>query len=144
MNLSENIRFFRKKNKLTQEKLAELVFCSVDTLQRWENGTREPRASDITKLCGILGCTETELLNGLRDDKIILTLSYDWTDMKEGEINMNEDKFNLILGGDGKVGLHGAGMITSREAIEEFLSRVRNELEIALEAQMKRGVIPEA
>ena len=144
MNLSENIRFFRKKVKLTQERLAELVSCSVDTLQRWENGTREPRASDITKLCAILGCTESELLNGFKDDKVELVLSWNWEDMKKGEINMNEDKFKLILGGDGRVGLQGAGMITSREAIEDFLSRVRNELEIAFETQVKRGVIPEA
>ena len=143
MNLGENIRFFRKKVKLTQERLAELVSCSVDTLQRWENGTREPRASDITKLCAILGCSESDLLNGPRDDKVELVLSWNWEDMKKGEINMNEDKFKLILGGDGRVGLQGAGMITSREAIEEFLSRVRNELEIAFETQVKRGVIPE-
>ena len=144
MNLGENIRFFRKKVKLTQERLAELVSCSVDTLQRWENGTREPRASDITKLCAILGCTESELLNGPKDNKVELVLSWNWEDMKKGEINMNEDKFKLILGGDGRVGLQGAGMITSREAIEDFLSRVRNELEIAFETQVKRGVIPEA
>ena len=54
---------------------------------------------------------------------------------------MEEEKFNLILGGDGKVGLHGAGLITSHEAIEEFLGRIRNELEIALDAQIRRGAI---
>ena len=64
MKLSENIRFFRKKTKLTQEKLAELISCSIDTLQRWENGTREPKASDIVRLCEIFYCNETELLNG--------------------------------------------------------------------------------
>ena len=74
MNIHKNIRFFRKKNKLTQEKLSELVSCSVDTLQRWENGTREPRVSDITKLCKILHCTEVELLNGLQDNKVELVL----------------------------------------------------------------------
>ena len=144
MNLSENIRFFRKKVKLTQERLAELVSCSVDTLQRWENGTREPRASDITKLCAILGCSESDLLNGPRDDKVELVLSWNWEDMKKGEIRMNENKFKLILGEDGMIGLHGAGQITSHEAIEEFLSRVREQLEVALEAQIRRGAIPEA
>ena len=54
---------------------------------------------------------------------------------------MDENKFKLILGGDGMVGLHGAGRITSRKAIDEFLHRVRSELEIAFDAQVRRGVI---
>ena len=31
---------------------------------RWENGEFEPRSNDIQKLCEVLGCTESELLNG--------------------------------------------------------------------------------
>ena len=87
MNLNENIRLLRKKVKLTQEKLAELISCSIDTLQRWENGTREPRASDIRKLCDVLGCTESELLNGPSDEKVKITLVYDWGRMKEGNVD---------------------------------------------------------
>jgi transcriptional regulator with XRE-family HTH domain len=34
------------------------------TISRWENGHREPRASDIQKLCEVLGVSESELLNG--------------------------------------------------------------------------------
>ena len=138
------IKQWRKARRITQERLAELMEVHENTIRLWEKGIREPRSSDITKLCAILGCTESELLNGPRDDKVELVLSWNWEDMKKGEINMNEDKFKLILGGDGRVGLQGAGMITSREAIEDFLSRVRNELEIAFETQVKRGVISEA
>ena len=54
---------------------------------------------------------------------------------------MNENKFKLVLGDDGMIGLNGAGRITSTAEIEEFLGRVRKELEIALEAQIKRGVV---
>ena len=143
MSLSKNIRFFRRKNKLTQEKLSELISCSVDTLQRWENGTREPRASDITKLCEILKCNETELLNGLRDNKVELILSWNWEDMKKGEINMDMNKFKLVLGDDGMIGLHGAGKLTNHESIDDFLGKVREQLEIALDAQIRRGVVPQ-
>ena len=59
------------------------------------------------------------------------------------ELGRHEERRKLILGEDGKIGLHGAGMITSRDAIEEFLGRVRGELEIALDAQIRRGVIPQ-
>ena len=141
LKLNERIKFFRKQNKLTQEKLSELLSCSIDTLQRWENGTREPRVSDISRLCEVFHCTEMELLSESLDDKCQLVVSWNWDDFKKGEINMNEEKFKLILGGDGKVGVSGAAMIKTREALEEFMTRIRSELEIAFETQVRRGVI---
>ncbi len=138
-----NIKQLRKVRRITQEELSYLMGVHENTIRLWEKGVREPRSSDIKKLCEVLGCTESELLNGPQEDKVELVLSWNWQDMKEGEINMDANKFKLILGEDGKVGLHGAGMITSREAIEEFLGRVRGELEIALDAQIRRGVIPQ-
>ena len=61
--------------------------------------------------------------------------------MKEGNIDMNGNDFELILGSQGKIGLKGAGTITSTEAIDEFLARVREQLIIALDAQVRRGAI---
>ena len=142
-SFSSSLRLFREKSKLTQSELAKCIGVQTQTIWRWEHGEREPSLDVVKRLSEILGCTESELLNGPNGDKVELVLSWNWEDMKKGEINMNEDKFKLILGGDGRVGLQGAGMITSREAIEDFLSRVRNELEIAFETQVKRGVIPE-
>lgn len=55
---------------------------------------------------------------------------------------MEENRFKLILGEHGEVGIHGAGMLTSREAIDEFIGRVREQLGIALDAQVRRGAIP--
>ena len=138
-----NIASIRKERGMTQEELAQLLSITTVTLSRWENGHFEPKASTIKKLCEILCCTESELLNGPQGDKVELVLSWNWEDMRKGEINMEANKFKLILGEDGKIGLHGAGMITSRDAIEEFLGRVRGELEIALDAQIRRGVIPQ-
>lgn len=139
----KSITAIRKKKGINQEELAHLLSVNTATLSRWENGHFEPKASVIKKLCEVLGCTESELLNGPNDGKVELVLSWNWEDMKKGEINMDANKFKLILGEDGKVGLHGAGLITSTEAIEEFLGRIRSELQIALEAQIKRGVVPQ-
>lgn len=136
-----NITTLRKRRGINQEELAHMLDVNTTTLSRWETGLFEPRASVIRKLCEILDCTESELLNGPSEDKVEIVLSWNWEDMKKGEINMDENKFKLILGGDGMVGLHGAGRITSREAIDEFLRRVRSELEIAFDAQVRRGVI---
>ncbi len=140
---SNYLKMFREKAGLTQLELANAMGVQTQTVWRWEHGEREPSISLIKKLCEILGCTESELLNGSQEDRVELVLSWNWEDMKKGEINMDINKFKVILGEDGKIGLHGAGMITSRAGIEEFLGRVRNELEIALDAQVRRGVIPQ-
>lgn len=138
------LAYFRRERGLTQNELAELVEIGVNSIARYERDEVTPSIEIAKAIADALHITVDELLKGPKDDKIELLISWDWTEMKKGEIKMNENKFKLILGEDGMVGLNGAGKITSREAIEEFLSRVRNELEIALEAQMKRGVIPEA
>lgn len=58
------IRELRERQGLSQEELAERVGCHANTIRRWELGYREPRSSDIHKLCEVLNCTEAELLNG--------------------------------------------------------------------------------
>ena len=136
-----NIKQLRKSRGITQEELSERIGVHENTIRLWEKGLREPRSSDILKLCEVLGCTESELLNGPSDGKVKITLVYDWDKMKEGSIDMNGNEFELILGSNGQIGLKGAGLITSAEAIEEFLSRVREQLTIALDAQIKRGVV---
>ena len=135
------IAAFRKKKCINQEELAHMLSVNTATLSRWENGHFEPKASMIKRLCECLGCSETELLNSPQDNRIELVVSWNWEEMQKGEIDMNEEKFKLILDVDGKVGIQGAGKITSIEAIEEFLGRIRNELVIALDTQIRRGVV---
>ena len=140
----KNIAAIRKQKKMTQEELAHALSVNAVTLSRWENGHFEPKVSIIKRLCEVLVCTESELLNGSDDGKIKLTLVYDWEHMKEGKIDMNGNEFELILGSQGQIGLKGAAQITSAEAIEEFLARVKEQLTIALDAQVRRGAIPQA
>ena len=139
----QNISVIRKRKGLNQEELAHMLSVNTATLSRWENGHFEPKASVIKKLCEVLGCTESELLNGPDDGRVRLTLVYDWGQMKEGNIDMTGNDFELILGSQGQIGLKGAGLLTSAEAIDEFLSRVREQLTIALDAQKRRGAIPQ-
>ena len=58
------LRDYRKRSNLTQAELAEKMGVHENTIRRWEAGDFEPRSNDLLKLCEILGCTETELLNG--------------------------------------------------------------------------------
>ena len=57
------LRELRERLGISQEELAERVGCHANTIRRWELGYREPRSSDIQKLCEVLNCTEAELLN---------------------------------------------------------------------------------
>ena len=143
MDISDRIRELRKKQGMNQFELADAIEISVDTVRRWESNKQFPRADELVRLSTALKVSVDDILNGTSSDKVEIVLSWNWEDMKKGEINMEENRFKLILGEDGMIGLHGAGMVTSREAIEDFLSRIRNELEIALEAQVRRGVIPQ-
>ena len=143
MDISSRIRDLRKQCGLNQFELSEEVGVSVDSIRRWESNKQFLRADELSKLASVLQVTVDELLNGTRDGKVELVLSWNWEEMKKGEINMDINRFKVILGEDGKIGLQGAGMITSRAGIEDFLGRVRNELEIALDAQVRRGVIPQ-
>ena len=48
---------------MTQQELAKLIPCSIDSIRRWETNTREPRISDLVRLCEVLGCSEADLLS---------------------------------------------------------------------------------
>ena len=104
--IGKSITAIRKKKGITQEELAHLLSINTATLSRWENEHFEPKASIVKKLCEVLNCTEAELLNEPQDGKIQITISWNWEEMKEGVIDMDKDKFKLILGEDGAIGLY--------------------------------------
>ena len=137
----EWLAIWRQKRGLTQTQLGAKTGIDPNMISRYERNTAVPTLENISRLALGLGITIDELLKAPKTEQVEIVLSWDWQEMKKGEINMNENKFKLILGEDGMIGLHGAGLITSHEAIEEFLGRIRNELEIALDAQIKRGVV---
>ena len=138
-----NLKQFRKSNNITQEELSELIGVHENTIRLWEKGLREPRSSDIQKLCEILHCTEAELLNGSDNGRIKVTLSYNWEDFKKGEINMDIEKFDVILSDSGMVGINGAMRVSSRSMIDDVLAKIRSELEFGFDSQERRGIIQE-
>lgn len=62
MGYSDNIVSLRKKRKLTQAQLAELVGVEQPTVQRWESGKREPDFDALNDLATALGVEPGELL----------------------------------------------------------------------------------
>ena len=78
------LKEFRKRAKLIQPDFAELVGVSLITVKRWEMGIRTPRIEEIEKICKVLNCTESELLNGPDNQNWELKLVVAKTSQNEG------------------------------------------------------------
>ena len=84
MKFGENLYNLRKKKKISQEKLAEKIGVSRQSVSKWENGTAYPEMNRIFELCKIFHCK----LNDLVNDNIL-----DFDSLDE-EVKMSVVKFN--------------------------------------------------
>jgi transcriptional regulator with XRE-family HTH domain len=64
---TDRLRSLRKKFKLSQSELGNLIDSSLSTVSRWEIGERTPGGEDLTKIAKTLGTTSAYLL-GETDD----------------------------------------------------------------------------
>ena len=64
MGYLDKLSEIRKRRGLTQGQLAELVDVEQPTVQRWEQGKREPDIGKLHDLTRVLGVTVGELLGG--------------------------------------------------------------------------------
>ena len=62
MTIGAQIREYRKRNKMTQEKLAERLCVSCQAVSKWECGITSPDLAMIEPLTRIFGVTADELL----------------------------------------------------------------------------------
>ena len=53
MKFGENLYNLRKNAKMSQEKLAEKMSVSRQSISKWENGESYPEMDKILKLCNI-------------------------------------------------------------------------------------------
>ena len=83
MNFGENLKRLRKEKNISQEKLAEKVGVSRQSVSKWETGDAYPEMSNILALCSIFRCNINDLVN----DNIIDLNSLD------DEIKMSVVKF---------------------------------------------------
>lgn len=107
-----HIKQWRKRVGLTQEKLADLVNVHLNTLSRWELGQREPRASEIVKLCEVLGVSEAELLRGPQSKEwrieVVFRREEDW-EMNTVDMSASAPNLFLVQVGMEKIGLNLVG-----------------------------------
>ena len=90
MNIGEKIKELRKKNDLTQEKLADYLCVSYQAVSKWETGISSPDLSLIAPLVKLFHVSADELLglNEPESDKrrADLEIAYDNT-WKTGDLN---------------------------------------------------------
>lgn len=84
MKFGENLYNLRKSSKMSQEKLAEKMKVSRQSVSKWENGESYPEMDKIIKLCNIFHCKINDLVH---EDLVDI-------DSLDEEIIMNAVKFN--------------------------------------------------
>lgn len=62
-HIGEKIKELRRKNNMTQEKLAERLCVSYQTISKWETGTTSPDLSLIVPIARLFGITTDELFS---------------------------------------------------------------------------------
>lgn len=78
MSLGENLQFYRKRNNLTQETLAEKMEVSRQTVSKWESDGAFPEMEKLLQLCDMAGCSLDTLLRGsLEEENAEDTCGYD-------------------------------------------------------------------
>ena len=84
MKFGDNLKSLRKRKKISQEELAELVNVSRQSISKWENGEAYPTMNNILELCKIFNCKINDLVHTNMSDISSL----------DEEIIMNVVKFN--------------------------------------------------
>lgn len=135
-----NIKELRKRQGITQEELSARIGVHENTIRLWEKGMREPRSSDIAKLCEVLGCTESELLNGPDTQNWELKLVIAKTGNKEGDtLDMTGQKSTATLNiGDDAMAITlsaGYALWESDASFEELIEQLRRKRAIGLKTR---------
>ncbi len=93
MKFGENLYNLRKTAKMSQEKLAEKMDVTRQSVSKWENGESYPEMEKIMKLCTIFHCK----INDLVHENMIDIDSLD-EDIKMSVVKFKEEKQKKIKG----------------------------------------------
>ena len=67
--IGDNIKFYRKKNQLTQDDIAEACNVTRQAVSKWENGKTQPDIQTLSMLASTLEVSEEDLIYGLSDSE---------------------------------------------------------------------------
>lgn len=76
--IGDNIKFYRKKNQLTQDDIAEACNVTRQAVSKWENGESLPTVDNLYVLSRLLHTSVDDILIGEkeRDDEPSLSFSF--------------------------------------------------------------------
>lgn len=98
MKFGENLYNLRKTAKMSQEKLAEKVGVTRQSVSKWENGESYPEMEKIMKLCNIFHCKINDLVHENMADIDSLD-----EDIKMSVVKFKEGKQKKIKGISGAI-----------------------------------------
>ena len=87
MKFCDNLKALRKAERISQERLAEKVGVSRQSVSKWETGEAYPEMNNIMALCTVFHCEITDLINSSISD----AASFKDSSKKEKEMNDNKD-----------------------------------------------------
>lgn len=64
--IGDNIKFYRKKNQLTQDDIAEACNVTRQAVSKWENGSNMPDISTLVELAEFYDVSIPEIIDGER------------------------------------------------------------------------------
>ncbi len=67
--IGDNIKFYRKKNQLTQDDIAEACNVTRQAVSKWENGKTQPDIQTLSMLAITLEVSEEDLIYGPSDSE---------------------------------------------------------------------------
>ena len=67
--MGDNIKFYRKKNQLTQDDIAAACNVTRQAVSKWENGKTQPDIQTLSMLASTLEVSEEDLIYGPSDSE---------------------------------------------------------------------------
>ncbi len=77
MTIGERIKTLRKRNDVTQEKLADYLHISCQAVSKWENNTALPDITLVVPLANFFGVTTDEIFGVARDTAALDDAEFD-------------------------------------------------------------------
>lgn len=94
--IGQNIAYFRKQKKMTQEELAEKISVTAQAVSKWECDTSYPDITVIQALSKILGVSVTELLEGIQAPAEIKDAPREMIDRRIVRIEVQVDETKIV------------------------------------------------
>ncbi len=87
--LHQNIRFLRKRLKLSQEELANRVGLNRGNIASYENGTAEPKICNLLKIANLFSVSILDLTKkDLGDEEALNEASHSYQELSSNELEL--------------------------------------------------------